>query len=482
MTDRQTTDEPINWVVIGLLLAAAFVVILNETIMSVALPHLMADLRVDARTAQWLSTGFMLTMAVVIPVTGFLMDRLTTRTVFTLAMSLFCTGTLAAGLAPGFVFLLSARVIQASGTAVMMPLLMTTILTLVPMHRRGRVMGMVSVVISVAPALGPTISGLVLQFLSWRWMFFIVLPIAVTMLVLGRLRLVNVSETKQTPLDVISIVFSALGFGGLVFALNQVGQSDGAPAVMIASFGICLIALGLFVARQIALQRRNSPLLDLRTFTHRNFSFSLGVLMVAFLSLMGVILIWPIYLQEVRHVSSIGTGLLLLPGGLAMGLLGPWIGRLFDRVGPRPLVVPASCTMILAILAMSTATRSTPLPLLLVMHVGMTLSLAFIFTPVFTAGLNALPPHLYSHGSALVGTLQQVAGAAGAALLVAVMEGHANTLARAGVPNPLESGIHLAFWVGAAIAGAALILALFLRHEQEDDPQPQLEPETSGAR
>ena len=174
-----------NKLVIVLLLVSAFVVILNETIMGVALPHLMADLDISASAAQWLTTAFMLTMAVVIPVTGYLLQRLNTRPVFILAMSLFSAGTLISALAPGFAMLVIGRIVQASGTAIMMPLLMTTVMTLVPPESRGRTMGNISIVISVAPAIGPTISGLILSVLEWRWLFLLVLPIALCALALG---------------------------------------------------------------------------------------------------------------------------------------------------------------------------------------------------------------------------------------------------------------------------------------------------------
>ena len=178
-----TTVSPQNRTVIYLLIVSAFVVILNETIMAVALPHLMADLNATASAAQWLTTAFLLTMAVVIPVTGFLIQRINTRPIFILAMSLFSAGTLIAAIAPGLPVLIFARVVQATGTAIMMPLLMTTVMTLVPPAARGKMMGNISIVISVAPALGPTLSGLILNYLSWRWMFIFVLPIA-----LGRWR------------------------------------------------------------------------------------------------------------------------------------------------------------------------------------------------------------------------------------------------------------------------------------------------------
>lgn len=342
-TADHPAEAPINWGVIGVLLVAAFVVILNETVLGVAIAHLMTDFSIDARTAQWLTTGFMLTLSVVIPITGFLMDRLTTRQVFLTAMGLFMAGTLAAALAPSFAVLLGARVIQASGTAVMMPLLMTTILNLVPMHRRGQTMGLVSIVMSMAPAMGPTISGFVLQFASWRWLFWLVLPIAMVATAYGALKLRNVSELRKTPLDAPSVVLSALGFGGLVYTLSLVG-APGKETNLLVALGIALVALLAFIWRQLVLQKSDIALLDLRTFLHRNYSVSLGVMMIAFLSLMGVALIWPIYLQDVRHLSPSVTGLAMLPGGLAMGLLGPLVGRLFDGTGlVRWSFRPLSC-------------------------------------------------------------------------------------------------------------------------------------------
>ena len=195
-----------NKLVINLLLVSSFVVILNETIMSVAIPPLMVSLGVTAAAAQWVTAAFLLTMAVVIPMTGFLMQRLHTRTVFLMAMSLFSLGTLAAAIAPDLELLVVARVIQASGTAIMMPLLMTTVMTLVPPETRGKTMGDIMMVISVAPAIGPVLSGLILNYLHWRWLFVLVLPFALGSLWLGWQRIENVTTPRKAPLDVASVV------------------------------------------------------------------------------------------------------------------------------------------------------------------------------------------------------------------------------------------------------------------------------------
>jgi DHA2 family lincomycin resistance protein-like MFS transporter len=242
--------------VILTMLVATFVVILNETIMNVALPKLMVELQISASTAQWLATAFMLVMAVLIPTTGFLMQRFTTRILYLTAMGAFVLGTLVAGVAPNFAVLLLGRVFQASGTAIMLPLLTTTILALIPMERRGAVMGTVSIVISVAPAVGPTISGLIVQSLSWRYLFFFVLPIAVGVLMYGARYLANVGETRPASLDVLSVVLAGLGFGGVVYGFSIAGEGGGSTSRdVLVPLVIGVVSLPLAGGRSSCLHR-----------------------------------------------------------------------------------------------------------------------------------------------------------------------------------------------------------------------------------
>ena len=451
---------------------ATFVVILNETIMINAIPLLMGELHISARSAQWLSSGFMLTMAVVIPVTGWFLQRVTTRAEFATAMGLFCGGTLIAGLAPAFPVLVSARVIQASGTAVMLPLLMTTLLNVVPTAQRGRVMGNVTLTISVAPALGPALSGVILQFLPWRWLFFLVLPVA-ALLALGGLRVMrNTGEPQPGRLDLPSVLLTAVGFGGLVYGLSQFGpgaaQAAVPPWLLLAVGAVGLI---VFVARQLRLQRTATPLLDLRTLTHGGYVNALAIMALGFMSLMGAMILLPMYLQHVRGLSTLATGLLLMPGGLAMGLLGPPVGRRYDRLGARPLVVPGSVGLVVALALMGVAAASGgPAWLFLPQHMLLMVSLAFVFTPVFTAGLAFLPQSLYSHGSAMLGTLQQVAAAAGTALVVTVMTTRAAQLTGqgAGQDTAMSGGVQAALSVAAVIAAVALGLSFRQRTPSQE--------------
>ncbi len=453
--------------IIATLLVATFVVILNETIMNVALQRLMVDLGVDAPTVQWLSTGFMLTMAVVIPTTGFILQSLSTRAVFMLAMGLFAGGTALAAVAPGFEVLLLARIVQAGGTAIMLPLLMTTILTLVPLAKRGAVMGNVSIAISVAPAMGPTVSGLILEHFTWRFMFVFVLPVALAALAIGAKYLTNIGETEKTKLDFLSVLLTVPAFGGLVYGLSQIGGGHGGQsgpsALAIAALVIGVASLAVFVLRQLRLQKVEAPLLDLRAFNFRMFTVSVLLMVVAMMALFGGVILLPLYLQEIRGLGSLETGLALLPGGLAMGLLGPFIGRLFDKVGPLPLTVTGSILMVLALWQFSMLDAGTPVWWIITLHVGLSFGLALLFTPAFTTGLNPLPPHLYSHGSAIMSTTQQVAGAAGTALLVSIF-------AVVSAASGLVAGMSAAFLTATVIALAAVVLSAMMRKTEGAAP------------
>lgn len=468
--------SPRDRTTIGVLLVSTFVVILNETIMNVALPKLMDEFQVSPSAIQWLATAFLLTMSVVIPATGYLLNRLAIRTVFMLAMALFTMGTLLAGLSPGFEVLLVARVIQASGTAIVLPLLMTTILDLVPSTRRGAVMGNVSIVISVAPAIGPTLSGVILHSLSWRFMFLLVLPIALVALIVGSRLLPSDRKRSSARLSIPSVLISIPAFGGLVYGLSGIGSANADPRnVALVSLGVSLVALTGFVLLQLRLQRSDGALLDMRPFLHRQFTLALALMVLAMMALFGVIILLPMYLQNVRGLDVLSTGLLILPGGLLMGLLAPWVGKLFDKVGARPLLLPGGLLLSAVLFGYTTLDSDTPLVLIVGLHLLMSIALAFIFTPAFTAGLNPLPHSLHSHGSALLATLQQLGGAAGTALLVGVMA--AGTLAAAGngedAVSAQVSGFNNGFFVAAVVSLGIVVIAALMGKGPANDTQEQ---------
>lgn len=469
---------------IGSLLVAAFVMILNETIMNVALTPLREEFQVSEAVIQWLTTAFMLTLAVVIPTTGFIIQRFSLRSVFTAAMSLFIVGTALSAAAPGFEFLVAGRVVQAAGTAIMLPLMMTTVLTLVPLRRRGVVMGNIAIVISVAPATGPALSGLILHLADWRWMFLTILPIAVIALLLGRPRLDATPGTAGERLSIPSLLLAVPGFGGLVYGISQIGGGHGTEDLDAASEGgvdpyaLIALAVGLvclvsFALLQIRLQKSGSALLNLKPFKYTMFTRALAMMLLMMIALFGALIILPMFLQQARGLGTLETGLLMLPGGVLMALMAPPVGRLYDKVGPRPLVIPGASILVLSLFTMSLLSPETPTLAILGLHVVLSSGLALLFTPCFTTAMNPLPQPLYSHGSAVLNTLQQLAAAIGTAALVAVMGIGAAMAASQGLsPEEAElEGFSTAFRAAALMSTGTLILGATLRATKAEDAE-----------
>ena len=353
----------------------------------------------------------------------------------------------------------------------MMPLLMTTVLNVVPVSARGRTMGAISIVISVAPAVGPTVSGLILSVLDWRWMFWIVLPIAVASLVLGAILVRNVTEPRRVRFDVLSLVLSAFAFGGLIFGLSSIGESAEGHALMPVWIPLAVGVLALlgFVLRQRGLARDDRAFMDLRTFANRSFTVSIILVAIVMMALFGSLIILPIYLQTVLQVDTLTTGLMLLPGGLTMAALAPLVGSLFDRFGPRPLVIPGAFAVSAALWLLTMLGVDSAIVMIIAVHVLLSAGLAFMFTPLLTSALGSLRPELYPHGSAIVGTVQQLAGAAGTALFITMMSTTAAARAAVGssAVDATAAGVQAAFMCGAVLSLLAIGASFLIRRTDQ---------------
>jgi DHA2 family lincomycin resistance protein-like MFS transporter len=297
-------------------------------------------------------------------------------------------------------------------------------------------------------------------------LFILVLPISLGALALGARRIQNVTTPHHARIDVVSVILSGIAFGGLVYGVSNIGvpaAQGTVPAGIWSAVGA--VFLTVFVLRQISLQKTGYPLLDLRTFESRNFTVSVLLIAIMMMSLFGTVILLPIYLQNVLGLSTLQTGLLLLPGGLLMGLLGPRVGRLYDKAGPTRLLVPGVIVVSAVLWAMTLLGPATWVGYILAGHVVMSVGFAFLFTPLFTVSLSSLKPSLYSHGSAVIGSLQQVAGAAGVALFVALMSARSTSLAARGLAlvDALTGGIRGGFLCGAIISLLAVGCVFFVQ-------------------
>lgn len=439
--------------VIATLVISAFIMILNETLLSVALPALMSDFSVTAVTAQWLTTGFMLTLAIVIPTTGFLIQKYTTRQLFTFALISFAIGTVIAAIAPAFWALMLARVIQAVGTAIILPLLMTTTLTSVAPQHRGMVMGLNSIVISVAPALGPTVSGAVVNAVGWRWLFWGMLPIALIVLICGMVAIKTNNDRMNPRLDALSVLLAAIGFGGIVYGFSTLSSAFEGNFFPVVALVLAVVFLAVFSTRQKRLAADNSALLDLSVLSHHNYRMSMLIVIICMASMLGSVIVLPLYMQNVLGLSALTTGLLMLPGGLIQGVLSPIVGRLYDRIGPRPLVIPGALFLAVGQWGAITLNADSSPIMVVVWNLIFCIGMATLMTTLMTEAMGVLPRQLYGHGSALMNTVQQLAGAAGTALFIAAMTVGAQAGWFGGV------GISSAFVVGAVLTLIAVLLA-----------------------
>lgn len=476
--DGSTFGSRSNFVVVMVMILGVFVAILNETLLNVALPKIMEDIDVAPSKAQWLSTGYLLVIGVLIPMTAYLMQRFTTRGLFLTAMGLFASGTLVAALAPGFELLLLGRVLQASGTGLLFPLLTNVVFSIVALEKRGSAMGTIGIVITFAPAIGPTLSGMIVEHFSWRVLFYGVIPIALFVMGFAYMKLKNVTETSKPRIDLLSLLLSTLGFGGLVFGASSAGEGHGSllSAEVLIPVAVGAVSLFLFVFRQLRLQQ---PLLELRAFKYRIFSLSTPIMMVVMMAMFSAMMLLPLFLQNALGYTPLEAGLVMLPGGILMGIMSPINGRLFDRFGAKWLCIIGLGLIGHTLIQFAFMTPSTNYSFIMLLNTLLMLGISMMMMPVMTNALNSLPPRLYAHGTAIISTLQQVSGAIGTALLVTVMSVSSErymegkdlmdpAVQLSGMMTGMKNAFLIAFLLIVAAFIASFLLKRAARQEQEE--------------
>ena len=461
-----------NYGILAILIAGAFVSILNSTLLNVALPSMMLDFKVEPSTIQWLATGYMLINGIIIPITAYLIQKYSVRQLFITAMILFTIGTVFSGFAPSFAILLMGRMIQASGSAIMMPLLMNVLLTSFPIEKRGSAMGVLGLVITFAPAIGPTLSGWIIEHYEWRFLFYMIIPIAVIVLILAIFKLKDRKKGSNASLDSLSVIYSSIGFGGLLYGFSSAGEKGWGDIEVYGTLIIGTIALLLLVIRQFKLEK---PMLDFRVYKYPMFSLASVISIVVNMAMFSAMILMPIYLQNLRGISPLDSGLLMLPGAIIMGIMSPITGKLFDKFGGRVLAIIGLSITVITTYFFSQLTLDTTYGSLIAIYSIRMFGMSMVMMPVMTNGMNSLPARMNPHGTAINNTLNQVSGAIGSALLVSVMTSrtkvHIDELGPQGIVQATVEGINDAFFIATFIAAVAFVLAFFVkRPKRADEP------------
>lgn len=404
--------------ILAALLFGMFIAILNQTLLNVALPKINTEFNISASTGQWLMTGFMLVNGVLIPITAYLFNKYSYRKLFLVALVLFTIGSLICAISMNFPIMMVGRVLQAIGAGVLMPLGSIVIITIYPPEKRGAAMGTMGIAMILAPAIGPTLSGYIVQNYHWNVMFYGMFIIGILAILVGFVWFKLYQYTTNPKADIPGIIFSTIGFGALLYGFSEAGNKGWGSVEIETMFAIGIIFIILFVIREL---RMKAPMLNLEVLKFPTFTLTTVINMVVMLSLYGGMILLPIYLQNLRGFSALDSGLLLLPGSLIMGLLGPFAGKLLDTIGLKPLAIFGIAVMTYATWELTKLNMDTPYMTIMGIYVLRSFGMAFIMMPMVTAAINALPGRLASHGNAFLNTMRQLAGSIGTAILVTVM-------------------------------------------------------------
>lgn len=452
------------------LVLGSFVTVLNQTLLATAYPDLMKDFSVSTAKVQWLTTGFLLVNGIMIPVTGYLMTNIKTKRLYLSAMLIFLLGTYLAFSAKTFNMLLVGRLVQAVGVGISMPLLQTIMLSIFPKDKRGSAMGITGIVVGLAPAIGPTLSGWVVQTYTWRYLFGMLLPIIVLVIIMALFFVTDVLELEGTKLDVLSPLLSTFGFGMLLYGFSIVGDKSWLDPEVLLFLALGIVGVILFALRQL---RSKVPFLEIQVFKQKTFRQAALLGGLTNMALVGVEMILPLYIQKIRGLSPLHSGLTLLPGALLLGLMMPITGKLFDKYGSYYLSIIGMTLLTLGTFPFVFLTESTPMIRVTLLYAVRMLGISMTMMPVTTAGMNALPDKLISHGTAVNNMTKQVFSSIGTAVLVSSL----TQTTTAHMPNkdllktqPAEykhhfmtatlDGYHIAFIISCVFSVLGIIVAM----------------------
>lgn len=457
---------------IAALLTGAFMGIINETLLATALPSIQEAFGITQAEVQWMTTAFLMTNGIMIPISAFLIDRFSTRGLFLTAIGLFGLGTAIAATAQIYPVLLLARIVQASGSGIMLPLLMTVLLAIIPVNKRGTAMGLIGIVIAFGPAIGPTLSGILLEFFSWRALFITVLPIVAITMIIAYLFLHNVTDLRKPKIDILSIVFSSVGFGSFLYGFSIASNQGWTSPVVLSTLALGVIIIGVFVWRQLILK---TPMLEFRVFKFKIFTLAIIISMTVMVSLIGAETLLPLFMQNVLEFSPLQSGMMLLPGAIVIGIMSPITGRLYDRYGAKWLALTGLAIVTVTTFMFTNLSLDTTFTYLTIVYAIRMFGLSMALMPVITSALNQLPPKWYSHASAMTNTMQQISAAIGTAILITLVSMGANSFTP-GTEMPQEIaarvaqviGFEWAFMGSTTLAFIALILAMFMKRPKEE--------------
>jgi DHA2 family multidrug resistance protein len=411
--------ERINWSAIIVVIIGTFMAILDSSIVNVAIPKMMTVLAASQDSVQWIITGYMLALGVIMPLSGFLGDTFGYKRVMIIALALFVAGSTLCGMAWSLNSMVAARVIQALGGGMMQPLGMAMLYMNCPRSKIGMVMGVWGIAAMCAPAIGPALGGYLVEYVNWRMIFYINVPIGIVNIILAIKYLKETALIKGKNLDKWGIVFSSSLFFCLLMAISKGNSKGWTSPFIVGLLAVSFLSLVIFIFVEL---HHPEPILDLRLFKNRVFTISMIITAVICVGMFGGIYLIPIYIQNVLGHTAMKSGLLTLPAALASGIMMPISGRIFDRYGPRAVSIVGLLLVTITTYLMRVVDLMTPLLLLCTWFTFRGLGMGLCNMPIATAGMNTVPPPKIGRASSLSNVIRQVSSSFGIALLTNIMQ------------------------------------------------------------
>ena len=474
MQNKKSTIVMLVIVIIG-----AVAIMLNQSIINIALPQIMSEYSISADTAQWLVTGFMLISGILVPVSAFLVKRFSYKQLFIAAMAFFATGSFVCFISQDFTVLMIGRMLQAVSGGMILPLAMNIVTAVFPLEKRGSMMGILGLSVVFAPAVAPTLSGWFIEYYDWHLLFAIMAAIGTAVLVLGIFAFTYKSEREKAKLDTLSVILSSIGFGGLLYGVSEASSRGWGDTVVIISLIVATVSVVAFILYSL---KRKDPLLEIRVFKNLNFSYTSIVSIVLQISLFGAMILLPIFLQTVRGFTPMQAGLLILPGAIIMGVMGVFTGKLYDKFGIKPLAIFGTIVLTITTYFLSNLSMETSYAQIMLLYTIRSFGMSFIMMPITAAGLATIDKRMLPHANALSNTLRTIAGAVGTAILVSIMTSSANqylsdlggNLTADSARLAMIHGINTAFLVSTAISAATIVMSFFFkRYNRTSDAKTQ---------
>lgn len=446
------------------MMLGAFVGMFSETSLNIALPQLMVQLHVNQSTIQWLVTGYMLIIGIVLPLSSIITKWFTTRQVIIFALIDFMVGAIISAMGNGFGIVLIGRMIQGIGTGLILPLMFTVAMQIFPPQKIGAVMGMCALVIMFAPAIGPTITGLLLGLGSWRWVFWSFVPFLAVALVFAITSLENIAKITKPHVDVISILASIIGFSGLIAGVSFASEDGWLSVTVLGSLIIGIIALVFYAHRQLHL---DTPILNIRVFKHVNFRIGAGIVMIDFGIILSAMYLLPQYIQNGMQLPVALTGIIMLPGGVVNALVSAFAGRMYDNYGAKlPARLGLAIALIGAILLAFVSTK-TAIWYVICAHIVLMIGAPLAMSPSQTSTLNALSGRESADGSTILNTMQQIVGALATALATSFLE-VGRSAVHGSTAFTFTNGVHYGFYFTIVLVIVGLLLALRIQDGAEN--------------